>query len=124
MIPRFTDNEIASIRELLARRFHKDIEINLSDNEVFLGGNADNPTACPAVSWYAQEANFVVIKTGPLGFRTRFYTTPHDQYDTGTEEYDNLEQCITAVLQSQSDHEKNRQGPDSDTIDHSLNETN
>jgi len=49
-----------------------------------------------------------VVKTGATGFRTQFFYTPHEQFGTGIDEYRSLDECVAAALQTQSDHERER----------------
>lgn len=125
MIPNYTEAEITTIRELLTQRYQKDVEIHLADSEVALSPDQPEPEHCPTVFWHEREANFVVVKTGLFNFRTQFFYTPHDQYGTGINEYNDLEQCVAAVLQTQADHERDRQGVSSGSTGEDLNqETN
>ena len=109
----FSDAEIAAIREMLVQRYHKEVEIHLADSEVRLDQPADdspNTVSCPTVYWYERGANFVVFKCGVARYRTQFFYTPHEQFGTGIEEYENLDECVAAALQTQADHERARQG--------------
>ena len=106
-IANFTDAELADIREFLVQRYRKEVEIHLADSELLLGEN-DTPTLCPTVYWHERDANFVVCKCGESKYRTQFFYTPHEQFGTGIDEYAQLDQCIAAVLQTQADHERER----------------
>jgi hypothetical protein len=118
----FTESEISKIRDLLALCYQKDIEIHLADSEVILSPDFEEPEQYPTVFWHAREANFMVIKTGMLTYRTQFFYTPHDQYGTGDDEYSDLEMCVAAVLQMQSDHERERQGISSENSGETRNQ--
>lgn len=117
-IPEFTDAEIAAIREMLVQRYRKAVEIHLADSELLLdkretgkdrdGGNPDRVN-CPTVYWHERDANFVVFKCGDSRYRTQFFYTPHEQFGTGIYEYDRLDECVAAALQTQADHERERQ---------------
>ncbi len=118
----FTESEISTIRELLTQRYQKDIEIHLADSEVVLSSDMEEPQQGPTIFWHAREANFVVIKTGKYTYRTQFFYTPHDQFGTGIDEYSDLEKCVVAVLQTQSDHERKAQGISSESSNETLNQ--
>jgi hypothetical protein len=118
----FTESEISTIRNLLTQCYQKDVEIHLADSEVILSPDEQESKQYPTVFWHAREANFVVIKTGMLTYRTQFFYTPHDQYGTGNDEYSDLEMCVAAVLKMQSDHERERQETGSGTSDETLNQ--
>ncbi|MDD9856986.1 MAG: hypothetical protein OXU96_02885 [Gammaproteobacteria bacterium] len=118
-IPEFTAAELATIREMLMQRYRNEVEIHLADSEVCLdaGGRGADPADdrgspatvnCPTVYWHQRGANFVVVKTGATGFRTQFFYTPHEQFGTGIDEYRSLDECVAAALQTQSDHERDR----------------
>ncbi len=113
----FTDAEIAAIREMLVQRYRREVEIHLADSELLLDkgeldkdGGEPVTVSCPTVYWHELGANFVVFKCGDSRYRTQFFYTPHEQFGTGIEEYARLDECIAATLQTQSDHERARQG--------------
>ena len=106
LIPEFTDSELHDIRELLTKRFHKEVDIQLADCDLVLKPGTGETAACPTVLWYEENTNFVVFKVGMFRFRTRFFYTPHEQYSTDIEEYRELGECVTAILDARSDHER------------------
>ncbi len=120
MMLEFTDTEIATIRELLNYRYQKDIEIHLADSDMIAEGE-NEPREYPTVFWHARGANFVVIKTGMFGFRSQFFYTPHEQFDTGIDEYNSLGQCVSALLEVQAEHEKQRLAEQPDADPETLN---
>ena len=116
-IPEFTDAEIAATREMLVQRYRKEVELHLADSEVCLdtgaldaADGAPGTVSCPTVYWHERGANFVVFKCGLSRFRTQFFYTPHEQFGAGIAEYNHLDECVAAVLQTQSDHERAREG--------------
>ena len=109
----FTDSELHNVREMLTQRYKKDVEIKLADCELRLDKKPGETTSCPTIFWHERGTNFVVFKIGMFRYRTQFFYTPHDQYGTGIDEYNNLEECVAAVLQTQSDHEREQEGVDS-----------
>ncbi len=113
LVPDFTDSELHNIREMLMQRYKKDVTIELADCELVLDKNSAEVTRCPTVFWHARGANFVVFKVGIFHYRTQFFYTPHDQFGTGIDQYSDLAECVAAALQTQSDHEREREGVDS-----------
>ena len=112
-IPDFTDAELHGIREMLTQRYKKDVEIQLADCDLGIDkDNSEQTTSCPTVFWHERGASFVVFKTGFFRFRSQFFYTPHEHYGAGIEEYNELDECVAAVLQIQSDHERDREDMD------------
>lgn len=70
-------------------------------------------TSCPTPYWEERGAAFVIAKVTQGNYGTMFYFPgdPGDeQYGTGRPEYDDLVDCVMAVLRAQADHEKERHG--------------
>ncbi len=109
-IPEFTESELSSIREFLRQRFTETVEIQLADAELRLDANSNVVTECPTVFWKARDCNFVVFKSGSNEFRCQFFYNPSDQFGTGHSHYNSLDACVSALLQVQSDHEREKQG--------------
>ena len=80
-IPDFTDSELWAVRSTLKERYGKDIEPQLADTEVMLGGEAGGMAWCPTLFWTAKGANF-----------------------TGIDSHDNIGDCVVSVLQVEADH--------------------
>ena len=120
LVSDFTDSEMHNIREMLTQRYKKDVEIELADCELALDKKSEQVTHCPTVFWHERGANFVVFKVGLFQYRTQFFYTPHEQYGTGIDQYHDLDECVAAVLQTQADHERERQGVDSGSTGESL----
>ncbi|MGI9311687.1 MAG: hypothetical protein ACR2P7_09210 [bacterium] len=118
----FTPAEIAAIREMLVQRYRKEVEIHLADSDLMLDANDGDDDGdgdgdgergaitAATVYWHERDANFVVFKIAPSRYRAQFFYTPHEQFGAGIEEYDDLDQCVAATLQAQSDHERERAG--------------
>ncbi len=120
LVSDFTDSELHNIREMLTQRYKKDVEIELADCELVLDKKSEEVTHCPTVFWHERGANFVVFKVGLFQYRTQFFYTPHEQYGTGIDQYNDLDECVAAALQTQADHERERQGVDSGSAGESL----
>ncbi len=109
-IPDFTEGELDTIRALTEQRFREAVELHLADAEVRLDKHTDALTDCPTVYWQSRGCNFVVFKTGEHEYRCQFFYNPMEQYGTGHERYEDLAQCVSALLQVQSDHEREQHG--------------
>jgi hypothetical protein len=106
LISDFTDPELHEIREMLTHRYEKDVEIHLADCDLPLEPESENTVSCPTVFWHESGANFVIYKIGMYRFRTQFFYTPHEQYSTNTEEYYELDECVSAVLNAEDKHDR------------------
>ena len=109
-IPEFVTAEPDTLGQLLALRYKSCVETHLADSELRLDPDHGTLTVCPTVFWQARGCNFVVIKTGEGRFRCLFFYAPDEQFATGHTEYTDLETCVAAVSQVQSDHERETQG--------------
>ena len=67
-IPDFTETELWAVRSTLKERYGKEVEPQLADTEVMLGG-ADGMAWCPTLFWSAKGANFAIVKLGAKRFR-------------------------------------------------------
>ena len=105
-IPDFTDNELWVVRNALKERYGKEIEPQLADTEVILGGGggADGMTWCPTLFWTAKGANFTIVKIGPKRYKAYFYFHPEHQLGTGIDSYDEIGDGVVSVLQVEADH--------------------
>lgn len=103
-IPDFSETELEVVREALAERWGRPIEIEVAEAEVRLDPHAFQLTTCPALYWEVDGCHFVVIKTAPTRYRCQFYYRIREMYGTGIEEYDDLGQCVLTLLRVQADH--------------------
>ena len=110
-MPDFTEPEIQAIRESVAIRWkNEEVELHPADIETNLSAHSEELTECPAIFWNQENCSFIIIKTGESQYRCQFFYSPHDQYGTGINEYNDLEKCITSLLQVQADHQSMRSG--------------
>ncbi len=105
-IPDFNGSEIWAIRTTLKERYGRDIELQLADSEVKL--DPATLTWCPTVYWEVTPVNFVIFKTAPERYRCQFFYNENEFYGTGIEEYDNISECVTTLLQMQADHDAHK----------------
>jgi len=107
-IPDFSDAERALIHAAVVKRYGQPIEIELAESELRLDPSVPILTACPTLFWSERGANFVICKLGATQYRCQFFYSPREQFGTGHEVYDDLQQCVTVLLQVQADHERQR----------------
>ena len=109
-IPDLTALETSIIQQSINERWRKggivaeevEVELRLSkgDREV---------TACPALYWEHDGCTFLVAKTGENRYRSQFFYSAKEQFNTGIEEYTDLGDCVLFLLRLQADHESERQ---------------
>ncbi len=107
-IPDFDDQELILVRQILKKRYHSDIEIELADSELRLEPTAPRLTFCPTVYWRADTVHFVIFKTAAQRYRCQFFYNSVEQYGTGIYEYEDLHHCMMTLLQVQADHALNQ----------------
>ncbi len=105
-IPDFTTAEQELVAKLLQHRYSKPVAIQLADSELQLDPAASELVLCPTLYWSERGAQFVVCKVGASRYRCQFFYSDGEQYGTGHAEYNDLENCVTTLLQVQSDHER------------------
>lgn len=105
-IPDFTEAERKRVSTILLERYGKIVPVQLADSELQLGAEPADLSLCPTVYWSERGAHFVLCKTGESRYRCLFFYSEAEQYGTGRDEYDNLDNCIRTLLQVQSDHER------------------
>lgn len=107
------ETERRQLESALMERYARIVQTQLAEVELKLSPGDPHLTSCPTLYWEERGAAFVIVKVGEGRYRTMFYY-PDDpngeQYGTGRPEYEDILQCVTAVLRTQADHEKERQG--------------
>ena len=107
-IPDFNSSELWIIRTTLKERYGWEIELQLADSEVKFEPSALDTIQCPTAYREAESVSFVILKTAPERYRCQFFYSEEEQYGTGIQEYDNISECATTLLQVQADHEGNK----------------
>jgi hypothetical protein len=106
----FNSAERWVIESTLKERYGRIVEVELADAELKLDPGAPVLTVCPTVFWSERGCSFVISKTGEDRYRCLFFYSDDEQFGTGRQEYDDLAECVSLLLQLQADHEKERQG--------------
>lgn len=107
------ETERRLVESALMERYERIVSTQLADVELRLTPGDPHLTSCPTLYWEERGAAFVIAKVAQGSYRTMFYYPgdPGDeQYGTGRPEYDDLVDCVMAVLRAQADHEKERHG--------------
>ena len=89
----FTPEEEKLITNTLAERYGKTVEIQ---HEL---------RPCPAIYWESKSCNFIIAKIEDNKFFCQFFYGDDEQFGTEKPFYDDLQTCVTSLLQVQADHE-------------------
>lgn len=117
-IPDYTEKERAIVQNTIAKRWNKEmVEFQLADVEVQIDPKKPDLTECPALFWLVNGCSFIIIKCGEACYKCNFFYKELEQMGTGIEEYDDLQQYITTLLQTQADYESVRSGAFPDDAD-------
>ncbi|MHB1292560.1 MAG: hypothetical protein ACYCY5_10290 [Sulfuricella sp.] len=108
-VPDISDSERWVVEATLRERYGKPVDVQLADVELRLDPAVPDLTVCPALVWKEQGAGFVISKVGDNRYRCQFFYSVREQYGTGKAEYDDLLECVVALLKLQADHEAKRQ---------------
>ena len=120
--PDFTAYEQGLVASLLRERYGKQVAMELADSELQLDPLTEDLTICPTLYWKERGAQFVVCKVGTDLFRCQFFYSATEQYGTGRDEYDSLENCVVTLLQVQADHESQMSQISAATPSHDASE--
>ena len=100
----FTAFEIETVQSTVNERFEKEMEIQFGDTEVRLNPDSTNMTICPIMLWKENDCQSMIIKQGPHAYRPHFFYEVTEVYGTGVDEYADMANCITSLLQTQANH--------------------
>jgi hypothetical protein len=103
-IPNFNDTERWVIQTSLKERYGRNIETEEGESEIRIHPDDRELTLCPVLAWKIERVTFVIFKTGLDRYRSQFFMRGHEQFGTGIEEFDNIADCVTTVLQIQADY--------------------
>lgn len=93
----FTQSEINTIKKHVDNRWReKDHGIHLGDIDV--GGKE-----YPAAVWEDRHYTFIIIKMNTLNYKSLFYFLRDKRFDTGVDEYNDLDECVDKLLKTQAD---------------------
>lgn len=107
----FSTSDIKLIHDTLAERYGKPIETQRADIGLNTEKTDHELTACPAIYWEHEDCHFIIAKeTDNTFFCQFFYSDSDEQYGTGKPSYDDLRDCIMALLQVQANHELSKAG--------------
>lgn len=109
-IPDYSDAERELVSKLLQERYGKSLSLEAADSELRLDPASEELTLCPTLYWHQRGAHFVVCKVPNGLFRCQFFYSDADHYGTGRDSYDDLRECVLALLRVQSDHERQSAG--------------
>ncbi len=109
-IPDISPSEVDEISQLLAMRYRAPVEVEPIEGEIQVDPEGDELTNCPGLYWEARGAHFVVFRVDETAYQGQFYYSEAQQFGTGRDRFDRLQDCVTTLLQVQSDHERQMAG--------------
>ncbi|CAB5498098.1 hypothetical protein AZO1586I_281 [Bathymodiolus thermophilus thioautotrophic gill symbiont] len=93
----FTQSEIDIIKKHIDERWQKkDHGVHMGDIEV---GGEEKPVAV----WEDGYYTFVVLKIAKDKYKNMFYFMRDKRFDTGTDEYSDLDECVDSLMKAQAD---------------------
>lgn len=99
----FTESEIQIVRDLVDGRWRDaPKDIHLADIE-FTKKDEEQATAYPALVWEDKSTTFVILKLGAFSYKSFFYFGMDKRFDTGVDEYNDLNECADTLLKAQAD---------------------
>ncbi len=99
----FTQSEIDATKKIVDERWKdKNITVHLADIDYAKEGD-ETSQPYPALVWEDKNTTFIVLKMGMLVYKSFFYYLKNKRYDTGVLEYNDLQECVTSLMQSQAD---------------------
>ncbi len=104
----FTANELHAVAALLEARYGAPVPIECGEAE--LASHGTSPLAAPVVYWEARGAQFAVCRLAQGRYRGEFFEGGEARAGSGHRDFDDLDDCVTALLRLQSDRERERAG--------------
>ncbi len=93
----FTPAEIEIIKKHIANRW-KDENYGVHLGDIEIDGKEQ-----PAAVWEHKHYTFVVIKIGAFTYKSLFYFLRDKRFDAGVNEYNDLDECVDAIMKAQAD---------------------
>ena len=110
-IPDYTEKERTIVQSTVSKRWKNEtVEIQLADVEIQIDPKKTDLTECPALFWLANDYSFIIIKCGEASYKCNFFYKELEQMCTDIEIYNDLQQCVATLLQTQADYESVRSG--------------
>ncbi len=93
----FTQSEIDTIKKHVDNRWRdKDHGVHMGDIEV-------DGKEQPAIVWEDKYYTFIIIKIAAFTYKSLFYFMRDKRFDTGVDEYHDLDECVDKLLKAQAD---------------------
>lgn len=106
----FSPSELDEVTQMLAMRYRNPVSVEPVEAEIQVDPEGEELASCPGLYWEARGAHFVVFRLAEDSYRGQFYYSEAQQYSTGREQFDSLQDCVTTLLQVQADHERQMAG--------------
>ncbi len=93
----FTASEIEIIKKHVDNRWRE------QDHGVHLGDIEVDGKEQPAAVWEHKHYTFIVIKMGAFRYKNLFYFLRDKRFDTGIDEFSDLDECVDKLMKTQAD---------------------
>src|SRR5574340_786727 len=103
-----TDTERRIVSSAVKERYARDVVIEDVETEIRLHGDDRELTLCPGFYWNEEGCHFVLSKTGDSRYRSIFFYRISDHFRIAREEYDDIGDCVTTLMEMQADEEVER----------------
>lgn len=108
-IPDFDAKERRIVEAACLFRYGKVPTLEAADVELQLDPAREDLTACPSLTWRDERGvEFVVCKVAAGRYRSHFVEPGDEQFGTGRDYWDSLEECMHTLLRLHADHEAQR----------------
>ncbi len=109
----FSPKDIALVQRSVNERWkEKDVAVSQVDAEMRLEAEDRELTTYPALYWEQGDCHFMIVRIfgtqGQTHFQPQFFYRVHEHFGTGQRQYGDLRECVTTLLQVQSDHQRER----------------
>ncbi len=106
-IPDFSEVELKLIRATLKERYGRDIPIEPADAELRVDPADRELTLCPIVYWQVEKCSFILARVSKNHFVGEFFYRVHQHYGPTKRKFDDILDCLVALLKVQEEHEAN-----------------
>jgi hypothetical protein len=99
----FTESEVEVATKHVNNRWRDgSVQVHLADIEIVPPGEKEAKLT-PALVWENKQSTFVVLKIGSFNYKSFFYFGKDKRFDTGIDQYNDLNECVDHLMKAQAD---------------------